>query len=126
VRSSRAPPRDAPGAAYSNPDPIGAISTVPLAANLQILLGCAVVELTTLDITYGDGEPGLSVSRSPTRRLAHPGDYGWDPAKVLQGKSQAKIDDLKLKELSNGRLAMMAFLGMCVQNLYFHKGLFEF
>jgi len=100
-----------PGAAYSNPDPIGAISTVPLAANLQILLGCAVVELTTLDITYGDGEPG---------------DYGWDPAKVLQGKSQAKIDDLKLKELSNGRLAMMAFLGMCVQNLYFHKGLFEF
>lgn len=99
-----------PGADYQNSNPLEAISTVPTSANIQILLGCAVVELATLDKTYGDGEPG---------------DLGWDPAFVLNGKSQEQIDDLKLKELSNGRLAMMAFLGQVVQTALFNKPLLE-
>lgn len=45
---------------------------------------------------------------------------------LLSGKSQEQIDDMKLKELSNGRLAMMAFVGQVFQTLYFKKGLFEF
>lgn len=47
-----------PGADYQNNNPIEAIATVPLAANLQILLFCGIIELSTLDMTYGDGEPG--------------------------------------------------------------------
>ena len=113
-----------PGPGYDNPDPINAIATVPQAATLQILLGCGIVELATLDKTYGDGEPG---------------DYGFDPLNFFKGKNDAYIADMKLKELTNGRkpllfltlfgvsgLAMMAFLGMLVQNLWFHEKLLQF
>mmetsp|Transcript_7461 Transcript_7461/g.11158 ORF Transcript_7461/g.11158 Transcript_7461/m.11158 type:complete len:198 (-) Transcript_7461:456-1049(-) len=100
-----------PGEAYSNPDPIGAISTVGLGVNAQILLACGIVELATIDTTYGDGEPG---------------DYGFDPAGFLKGKSEDQINNMKLKELTHCRAAMMGFLGMCVQNLYFHEKLLAF
>ena len=43
-----------------------------------------------------------------------PGDFGLDGG-LLKGKSQADIDTMKLKELTNGRLAMMAFSGMVTQ-----------
>ena len=44
-----------------------------------------------------------------------PGDFGFDPVGFLKGKSQEEIDEMKLKELTNGRLAMMAFSGMVTQ-----------
>ena len=40
---------------------------------------------------------------------------GWDPAKVLPGKSAEKVRELKLVELKHGRLAMLAIVGMFVQ-----------
>jgi len=93
-----------PGAAYTNYNPLGAIAQVGTSVNGQILAAIAVIELATIDITYGDGEPG---------------DYGLDPLKFLDGKSQYEIDRMKTKELKNGRLAMMAFLGQIVQTLLF-------
>lgn len=44
-----------------------------------------------------------------------PGDFGLDPPGFLKNKSQAEVDNMKLKELTNGRLAMMAFSGMVTQ-----------
>lgn len=44
-----------------------------------------------------------------------PGDFGLDPAGFLKGKSQEEIDDMKLKEITHCRLAMMAFSGMVTQ-----------
>jgi len=44
-----------------------------------------------------------------------PGDFGFDPAGFLKGKSKEEADQMKLKELTNGRLAMMAFSGMVTQ-----------
>ena len=44
-----------------------------------------------------------------------PGDFGLDPVGFLTGKSQAEIDDMKLKEITHCRLAMMAFSGMVTQ-----------
>jgi len=44
-----------------------------------------------------------------------PGDFGFDPVGFLDGKSQEEIDDMKLKEITHCRLAMMAFSGMVTQ-----------
>jgi light-harvesting complex I chlorophyll a/b binding protein 4 len=40
-----------------------------------------------------------------------PGEFGWDPQGLMK-KSKAEIDDMKLKEVKNGRLAMLAIGGM--------------
>merc|ERR1719253_1996447 len=44
-----------------------------------------------------------------------PGDYGLDPVGFLKGKSDEEIAEMELKELKNGRLAMLAFSGVVTQ-----------
>jgi hypothetical protein len=44
-----------------------------------------------------------------------PGDFGLDPVGFLKGKSEAEVNDMKLKEITHGRLAMLAFSGMVTQ-----------
>lgn len=44
-----------------------------------------------------------------------PGDFGLDPVGFLKGKSEAEIQDMKLKEITHCRLAMFAFSGMVTQ-----------
>lgn len=41
-----------------------------------------------------------------------PGQFFFDPLKFSEGKPKATQDDLAMKELANGRLAMIAFGGM--------------
>jgi light-harvesting complex I chlorophyll a/b binding protein 1 len=43
------------------------------------------------------------------------GDYGLDPVGFLTDKSEEEINDMKLKEIKNGRLAMLAFSGVVTQ-----------
>jgi hypothetical protein len=45
------------------------------------------------------------------------GDLGFDPMNMAKGKSAKDLNDLKLKEIKNGRLAMIAILGMIAANL---------
>jgi len=44
-----------------------------------------------------------------------PGDYGLDPIGFLKDQPQEKVDEMKLKEITHCRLAMMAFSGMVTQ-----------
>jgi hypothetical protein len=44
-----------------------------------------------------------------------PGDFGLDPVGFLKGKSEEEVNDMKLKEITHGRLAMLAFSGMVTQ-----------
>jgi len=43
------------------------------------------------------------------------GDFGLDPIGFLNGKSEAEIERMKVRELKNGRLAMLAFSGVVTQ-----------
>lgn len=44
-----------------------------------------------------------------------PGDFGFDPLNFSKNKSDAQKADMELKEIKNGRLAMLAFSGMVTQ-----------
>ena len=44
-----------------------------------------------------------------------PGDFGFDPLKLSEGRSDAVKEKYALAELKNGRLAMLAFSGMVTQ-----------
>ena len=85
-------------------NPFEAVGFVGVGVNAQIFMAIAAIELASIDVPYGDGEPG---------------DYGFDPLKFLEGKSEYEVDRMKLKELKNARLAMVAFLGMAIQTLLF-------
>lgn len=44
-----------------------------------------------------------------------PGDFGLDPLQILKDKSPAEKERWQLRELKNGRLAMLAFSGVVTQ-----------
>eukprot|EP00571_Detonula_confervacea_P014959 CAMPEP_0172308518 /NCGR_PEP_ID=MMETSP1058-20130122/9083_1 /TAXON_ID=83371 /ORGANISM="Detonula confervacea, Strain CCMP 353" /LENGTH=203 /DNA_ID=CAMNT_0013020953 /DNA_START=30 /DNA_END=641 /DNA_ORIENTATION=+ len=50
-----------------------------------------------------------------------PGDFGFGKG-LLKGKSDAQIENMKLKEITHCRLAMLAFSGVVTQSVLFDKG----
>jgi hypothetical protein len=60
-------------------------------------------------------EPGLG-DLFTLRESYYPGDLGFDPL-GLKPTSASEFASMQSKELSNGRLAMLAVAGMCVQEL---------
>lgn len=68
-------------------------------------------------------EPGLGPLFS-LRESYYPGDIGFDPL-GLKPKTAEDFANMQAKELSNGRLAMLAAAGMCVQELVNGKGILE-
>ena len=58
---------------------------------------------------------------------AVPGDHGFDPLGFKQkfANSPAALKEMQLKELKNGRLAMIAITGMVAQGLITGKGPLE-
>ena len=64
----------------------------------------------------------IAVSQMLQGSGREPGDFGFDPMGFLKGKSEAEIKTMKMKELSNGRLAMMAFSGAVTQSVLYDSG----
>merc|ERR1711956_204996 len=56
-------------------------------------------------------------------KTREPGDLNFG-TQFIKGKSEKEAEDLKLKELNNGRLAMLAFGGMVHHNLVVNGPLF--
>ena len=71
----------------------------------QIFLWCGLAEIigsvAVIQMLEGSGRQA--------------GDYGFDPAGFLLGKSEEEINEMKLKEITHARLAMMAFSGVVTQ-----------
>ena len=65
--------------------------------HFQILFGIGIIELVNWDNTFSGTTP--------------PGDYGFDGG-FLKNKSEKDIAAMKLKEIKNGRLAMVGIIGM--------------
>jgi hypothetical protein len=68
-------------------------------------------------------EPGLG-ELFTLRENYYPGDLGFDPA-GLKPETAKDFDSMAAKELSNGRLAMLAAAGFCVQEQINGQGILE-
>ena len=68
-------------------------------------------------------EPGLGPLFS-LREKYYPGDIGFDPF-GLKPKDAKDFANMQTKELSNGRLAMLAAAGMCAQEQINGQGILE-
>ncbi|CAE7039429.1 FCPB [Symbiodinium natans] len=84
------------------PNGLAALKVVPFAGWLQIFLYCGFVEFSG-----GLGEDAWGSKR--------PGDVGWNPPLLSAGDDETKQRRLAA-ELANGRLAMMAIIGMFFQD----------
>jgi len=80
------------------PNGLAAISKVPAAGWAQIVAYCAFCELSQ---DQSAGSPAAS------------GDFGW---KLLTSSDQAELTKKLSAEVANGRLAMMAIIGMFFQD----------
>merc|ERR1711972_641556 len=83
------------------PNGLAAVSKVPFLGWFQILLYCGFTE-------YSGGSGADSSTGSP-------GDMGWKPP-LLTSDSEASTKRRLNSELANGRLAMMAIIGMFFQD----------
>lgn len=86
-----------PAASFGEANPLKAIYTTPVEGWVQIITFICIVELASFKATYDTGA-----------------DLGFDP--MGMGKP-GKLDELKLKEVKNGRLAMLATMGFIMQTI---------
>ena len=59
---------------------------------------------------------GIAINQMLEGSGRAPGDFGFDGG-MLKGKSKEYIEDMKLKEITHCRLAMLAFSGVVTQSV---------
>jgi hypothetical protein len=84
-------------------------SVVGASPMLQIVLWMGVLEFW-----MNKGNVTMETMFSDPDRV--PGNFGFDPMGLSKGKSDAEKKEMELKEIKNGRLAMLAIGGMIHHN----------
>jgi len=99
-----------PGEIYS----VESIPTAYEAHNILVDQGSmAFLLIMVALVEFCTGAALVQVSKGENDREA--GDFGLDPLAFLKGKSEDEVNRMKLRELLNGRLAMLAFGGVSTQ-----------
>jgi hypothetical protein len=65
---------------------------------------------------------GIAATTGRESGMRAPGDFGFDPLGFMKGKSAAEVENLKLKEITNGRTAMWASAGLILQGVTTGQG----
>ncbi len=94
-------------------------TSLPLFAALTMFIALS----ETFRATKGWVEPGPD-SLFTLRPTYYPGDLGFDPLGLKPTDAEG-FATRQAKELSNGRLAMLAAIGCIGQELVNHKGILE-
>jgi hypothetical protein len=101
-----------PDGLYDVANPIDAFFHVGANPISQIILGIGALE----SINHG-GKMGMTDMHKDSDREVGKFDLPIYGAKKLNGMSEEKVNDLKLKELKNGRRAMLAIGGLVHQTI---------
>mmetsp|Transcript_31756 Transcript_31756/g.43329 ORF Transcript_31756/g.43329 Transcript_31756/m.43329 type:complete len:205 (+) Transcript_31756:50-664(+) len=96
-------------------------SVSPVAAHGAAVASGAMVQILAL-VSALEAVSVVAVKQMLEGSGRQPGEYGFDPLNFSNGKSDAVKADLQLKELENGRLAMVAFSGIVTQAVLADKG----
>jgi Chlorophyll A-B binding protein len=103
-------------------DQLQQVPAIPFAV-LTLLIGAAEIYRAK----KGWVEPQFKIGSKTLFTLRddyYPGDLGFDPL-GLKPTENYEFQYLQTKELSNGRLAMLAWAGMCAQELVNHRTIGE-
>jgi len=92
-------------------------SIVGASAMLQIVFWMGVLEFWT-------NKGNVTMETMFTDPDREPGNLGFDPMGLAVGKTEDEMNDIKFKELKNGRLAMLAIGGMIHHNWITGEALF--
>lgn len=84
-------------------------AVVGVSPMLQIVFGMGVLEWWS-----NNGKVTMENMFEDSSRV--PGNLGFDPMGLGKGKSKEEMEELELKEIKNGRLAMLAIGGMIHHN----------
>lgn len=107
---------------HSSEPAIHAYDKLPLDMQLAIAGGILMGEFSTMLKGYENPFVDGSPAAFKLRRDYQPGDMGLSINRVL---SETMFIDMSNKELNNGRLAMIASIGMIAQELVTNKPLFS-
>ena len=80
-------------------------------------IGATIAIAESTRVQKGWQDPGQSDKLFLLKDGYQPGDLEFDPLGLGKGKSAEELEELALKELNNGRLAMIAISGMVAQEL---------
>eukprot|EP00227_Mantoniella_beaufortii_P008275 CAMPEP_0197589596 /NCGR_PEP_ID=MMETSP1326-20131121/10489_1 /TAXON_ID=1155430 /ORGANISM="Genus nov. species nov., Strain RCC2288" /LENGTH=288 /DNA_ID=CAMNT_0043154549 /DNA_START=68 /DNA_END=934 /DNA_ORIENTATION=+ len=80
-------------------------------------LGVAIIAVEVNRVNFAWQNPFEADSLFLQLPDFEPGDYNFDPLGLAEGKDDEWLLDMKMKELNNGRVGMIAISGMVAQEL---------